>query len=52
MTAMSGYRLDFNLPQEGILVSLLVVLGISQLAAILPAMRAARTRILTAIQYE
>jgi putative ABC transport system permease protein len=52
MTTMSGYKLTFTLPPEGILVSLVMALIVSQLAAISPARRAARTRILEAIHYE
>ncbi len=52
MTAMSGYRLDFILPAQGIAAGLVVALVVSQLAAILPALRAARSQILEAIHYE
>jgi putative ABC transport system permease protein len=52
MTTMSGYQLTFVLPPEGVLVSVVMALVISQLAAIVPATRAARTRILEALQYE
>lgn len=52
MMAMSGYRLDFVLPVQGVIASLVVALVISQLAAILPARRAARSHILDAIHYE
>ena len=52
MTAMSGYKLTYVLPVRGIVVGLVVAVLISQLAALLPAMRAAKTRILEAIQYE
>jgi putative ABC transport system permease protein len=52
MTAMSGYKVHFVLPAEAVGVSLLIALVISQLAAILPAHRAASTRILEAIHYE
>jgi len=52
MTAMSGYKLDFVVPIEGIIISLFVALVISQIAAIQPARRAARINILEAIHYE
>lgn len=52
MTTMSGYRLTFIMPPEGIAVSLVMALIVSQLAAISPARRAARTQILEAIHYE
>jgi putative ABC transport system permease protein len=52
MTAMSGYSLTFIMPLAGMLISLLIALVVSQAAALLPAMRAARTRILEAIQFE
>jgi putative ABC transport system permease protein len=52
MTAMSGYKITFVLPVEAVWVSLLIALVVSQLAAILPARRAARTKILEAIHYE
>lgn len=52
MTSMSGYRLTFVLPLEKILAALLIAFLTSQLAALLPTLRAARTRILEAIQYE
>lgn len=52
MTAMSGYRLDFILPPDRILIALVIAVLVSQVAALLPAIRAARLRILEAIQYE
>jgi putative ABC transport system permease protein len=52
MTAMSGYQLEFSLPPERILIGILIAVVVSQVAAFLPAMRAARLRILSAIQYE
>ncbi len=52
MTTMSGYQLTFVLPPEGIVISLVMALIISQIAAIPPAIRAARVRILEAVQYE
>jgi putative ABC transport system permease protein len=52
MTAMSGYKVSFVLPIQAVIASLLIALVVSQLAAIYPARRAARTHILDAIQYE
>lgn len=52
MTSMSGYRLTFVLPPEGILIAFVVSLFLSQLAAINPAWKAARIRILEALHYE
>jgi putative ABC transport system permease protein len=52
MTTMSGYSLTFTLPPDAIWISVLIALLVSQLAAIPPALRAARVRILEAVQYE
>jgi putative ABC transport system permease protein len=52
MTTMSGYQLTFIMPLSGLFFSLVAALVISQLAAVLPARRAARVRILEAVQYE
>ena len=52
MTAMSGYKIEFVLPAQAVVAGLLIALFVSQLAAIFPARRAARTRILDVIQYE
>ena len=52
MTAMSGYKISFVLPLQAVAASLLIALVVSQLAAIFPARRAARIRILEAIHYE
>jgi len=52
MTTMSGYRLTFVLPPEGIIISIVIALIVSQVAAIAPALRAARVRILEAVHYE
>jgi putative ABC transport system permease protein len=52
MTAMSGYKLDFIVPTRGVVIGILVALVVSQIAAFFPAMRASRTKILEAIQYE
>jgi len=52
MTSMSGYSVNYVLPLENILAALLIAFLTSQLAAFLPTLRASRTRILEAIQYE
>jgi putative ABC transport system permease protein len=52
MTAMSGYQIGFVIPVGAIIAGLVIAIVVSQLAAILPARRAASTRILDAIQYE
>jgi len=52
MAAMSGYRLTFILPTVGILIGLIVSIVVSQIAAIQPARKAARTNVLEAIRYE
>ena len=52
MNTMSGYRLTFQLPPIAIVISLVIALLISQFAAISPAIRAAKVRILEAVQYE
>jgi putative ABC transport system permease protein len=49
---MSGFKLDFILPAQGVIVSLVIALVISQVAALWPAQRAARVRIIEAIQFE
>ena len=52
MTAMSGYNLDLLIPQRTVLTALIVALIVSQIAAALPAQRAAQTPVLEAIHYE
>ncbi|NLY37288.1 MAG: FtsX-like permease family protein, partial [Tissierellia bacterium] len=52
MGAMSGYSLSFVLPEKAIWMSIVVALATSQLAALLPAIRGARTPMLSAIHYE
>ena len=52
MGAMSGYVLPFILPVRAFWLSLIVALFTSQLAALLPALRAARTPMLSAIHHE
>ena len=52
MANMSGYSLTYVLPVENILAALLIAFVTSQVAALLPTLRAGRIRILEAIQYE
>jgi putative ABC transport system permease protein len=52
MNRMAGFRLAFTLPLEGVVVSLVLALIISQIAALWPAQRAARLGIIEAIQFE
>jgi len=52
MTAMSGYKLAYILPVQRVILALLISIIVSQFAAFLPSLRAARYRILDAIQYE
>ena len=49
---LRGYEVSYVLPVQGIFVSLLLALVVSQLAAFWPARRAVRLRIVEAIQYE
>lgn len=49
---MAGFKLTYILPVAGILVSVVLALVISQLAALWPARRAAGVRITEAIQFE
>jgi putative ABC transport system permease protein len=50
--AIQGYDLTYVLPREGIVISLLIALIISQVAAIWPAQRASKIRVIEAIQFE
>lgn len=52
MGAMSGYALAFVMPARAMWMSVAVAIGTSLLAALLPAIKAARTPMLTAIHYE
>jgi len=52
MTAMSGYKVNFVMPVQAVVAGLAIALVVSQIAAMLPARRAARARILEAIQFE
>jgi putative ABC transport system permease protein len=52
VNATAGYDLNYVLPVQGIAVSVVIALLVSQLAALWPALRAARLRIIEAIQFE
>lgn len=52
MSAMSGYSLEFIVPFEAIILGLVVALLVSQIAAIQPSRKAAKTNVLEAIHYE
>jgi len=52
MGAMSGYSLEFIVPTKALWMSIVVALVTSQLAALLPAIRAAKTPMLSAIHYD
>lgn len=52
MGAMSGYQLDFLLPVKAIWMSIAVAVTTSFLAALFPAVKAAKTPMLSAIHYE
>jgi putative ABC transport system permease protein len=52
INSMMGYELTYAVPMQGIAVSLVIALIVSQLAALWPARRAAQMRIIEAIQFE
>ena len=52
MNTMSGYRLTFVLPFEGLIISFIGAIVISLIAAIFPSRRAANIKILEAVHYE
>jgi len=52
MSAMSGYSLEFTIPIDAVILGLIVALVVSQIAAIQPSRRAAKTNVLEAIHYE
>jgi putative ABC transport system permease protein len=52
MHIVSGYSLNYVVPLQGIVVSVTIALGVSQLAAAYPAQRAAAVNIVEAIQHE
>ena len=52
MGAMSGYQLDFMMPVKAIWMSIAVAVATSFIAALFPAVKAAKTPMLSAIHYE
>jgi putative ABC transport system permease protein len=52
MSAMSGYEVSYLMPAARVALGLLIAIAVAQLAAVLPANRAARTSILEAIHQE
>lgn len=52
MGTMSGYELEFVLPRQALWQSVVVAVITSQLAALIPALRAAKIPMLSAIHYE
>jgi putative ABC transport system permease protein len=49
---MAGFKLEYTMPLAGVLVSLVIALVVSQVAAFWPARRASQVRIIEAIQFE
>ena len=49
---MAGFKLEYTMPVGGVLVSLVIALVVSQVAAFWPARRASQVRIIEAIQFE
>ena len=52
ITQVQGYELNYVLPTQGIIVSVVIALIVSQLAGLLPARRAAGIRIIESIHFE
>jgi putative ABC transport system permease protein len=52
MVSMSGYSISYIIPYQRIIAAFILAFLVSQIAAFFPAMRAVRTHILEAIQYE
>jgi len=52
VTVLRGYEMAYVWPVQGVVASFLLAVIVSQLAALWPARRAARLRIVEAIQYE
>ena len=50
--AMQGYNLTYLMPPQAVIFAIFVALGVSQVAALWPSGRAARLRVIEAIQYE
>jgi putative ABC transport system permease protein len=49
---MQGYNLTYQMPSQALTYAVIVSLGVSQVAALWPSARAARLRVIEAIQYE
>lgn len=52
VTQVQGYELSYVLPTQGIVVSLVIAIVVSQIAGMLPARRAAGIRIVESIHFE
>lgn len=52
ITQVQGYELSYVLPTQGIIISLVIAVIVSQLAGLLPARRAASVRIIESIHFE
>lgn len=52
MKVTTGYRLEFSLPPQSILLALFIALAVSQLAALYPAWKGSRVNIVEAIKHE
>jgi putative ABC transport system permease protein len=49
---MAGFKLEYTMPLAGVLVSLVIALVVSQVAAFWPARRASQVSIIEAVQFE
>ena len=49
---MQGYNLTYIMPTQAVLFAFVVALGVSRIAAVWPSARAARLRMIEALQYE
>ena len=49
---MQGYNLTYVMPGDALVFAFVVAVGVSQVAAVWPSGRAARLRVIEAIQYE
>jgi ABC-type lipoprotein release transport system permease subunit len=52
MKIMTGYRLEFSLPFQSLLLGLAIALIVSQAAALYPAWKGSRVNIVEAIKHE
>ena len=52
MKVTTGYRLEFSLPPQSILLALFIAFAVSQLAALYPAWKGSRVNIVEAIKHE